>query len=128
MKLLDTTFLIDLIRGREEALKIIEKEEILLTTQINMFEIIKGLYLMNVSRANFPKVINLFQEIRILPLDDKGIIKSAEISSDLYKEGLPVDDSDCLIAGIALSHSVDVIITRNSRHFDRIKGIKVETY
>jgi len=128
MKILDSTILIDLIRGKEYAIKVIDKNETFLTTQINMFEVIRGLFLRKVSKEKFPQVINLFSEIGVLPLDDKAMIKAAEISSQLYHKGNIIDDCDCLIAGIALSNGVEEIITRDAEHFKRIKGIKVETY
>lgn len=128
MKILDSTLLIDLIRGKEEALKVVEKNETFLTTQINMFEVIRGLFLRKVSKEKLPQTINLFSEIRVLPLDDKAMIKAAEISSQLYHKGNIIDDCDCLIAGIALSNGIKEVITRDVEHFRRIKGIKVETY
>ena len=72
--------------------------------------------------------MELFSDIRMLPLDDSGILKSAEISAGLYKTGKLIGDNDCLIAGIALSKNVDTIITRNKDHFGRIKGLKIEIY
>ena len=128
MKVLDSTLLVDLIRGKEEALKVLNKDETFLTTQINMFEVIRGLFLRKVSKEKFPQAINLFSEIRVLPLDDKAMIKAAEISSQLYHNGNIIDDCDCLIAGIALSNGINKVITRDVEHFKRIKGIKVETY
>ena len=64
----------------------------------------------------------------MLPLDDLGIVRAAEISGTLMRKGETIDDCDCLIAGIALSKGVKTIITRNKKHFNKIKGIKVETY
>jgi predicted nucleic acid-binding protein len=128
MKLLDTTFLIDLLRGEAPALRKLEASEIFLTTQINMFEFIRGLYIQKAPAKELRLAMELFSDIRMLPLDDSGILKSAEISAELYKTGQLIGDNDCLIAGIALSKGVNTIITRNKKHFDRIKGLKVETY
>jgi predicted nucleic acid-binding protein len=38
-----------------------------------------------------------------------------------------VDPIDAQIAGIALQHD-DIIVTRNIKHFERFKGLRVETY
>lgn len=128
MKILDTTFLIDLTRGSPNSLKVLKKDEILLTTQINMYELIKGFYLKNASSKKILEIRELFENIRVLPLDDNSIIKSANIYAELSRNGVEISNSDCLIAGIALSNNVTTIITRNKKHFERIKGIKVETY
>ncbi|MBI2107750.1 type II toxin-antitoxin system VapC family toxin [Candidatus Woesearchaeota archaeon] len=128
MKVVDSTFLIDLLRGRKEVLKVIDSKEPLLTTQINMYEVIRGLFLKDTPSSKLIQAIEMLENIKILPLDDNSIIKSAEISSDLIKKGSIISDCDCLTAGIALSKGVNRIITRNAKHFERIKGIKVENY
>lgn len=128
MKVLDSTFLIDVLRGRPETKKIFESNVPLLTTQINMYEVITGLFFKNSSSSKLLQVQELFQDIRVLLLDDTGIIKSAEICADLMKRGEIIEDCDCLTAGIALSKGVTTIVTKNVDHFKRIKGIKVETY
>ncbi len=127
MKLLDTTFLIDLANGIKETKPYLQ-EQLLFTTSINMFEFVRGLYLKKIPKNKYLEIMELFELIRMLPLDDAGIIKSAEISAVLYNKGIPIDDGDCLIAGIALSRGITTIVTRNTDHFERIKGIKVEKY
>ena len=128
MKLLDSTFLIDLLRGRKETLKIANSKEPLLTTQINMYEIIRGLFLRNVTSSKFVESMELFDNIRVLSFDDNAVIKSAEICSDLEKKGLKIHNFDCMTAGIALSRGINKIVTKNIKHFNRIKGIEVEAY
>jgi len=128
MKLLDTTFLIDLLRGKKETFKIINSKEPLFTTKINMYEVIKGLFLKNITKAKLVEVMDIFDNIRVLPFDDNALIKSAEIYSDLTKRGLEVHDLDCITAGIMLSKGINEIVTRNAKHFKKIKGITVENY
>lgn len=128
MKVLDTTFLIDLLRGKKEALKVLNTKEPLLTTQVNMYEVIRGLFLKNITSSKFIEVMEMFSSIRLLSLDDNSIIRSAEISSELIKNGSVISDCDCMTAGIALSNGVSKIVTHNAKHFKRIKDLKVETY
>ncbi len=128
MKVLDTTFLIDLLRGKKETLKILNLKEALLTTQINMYEIIRGLFLRGVSSSKMMEIIEMFESIKVLPLDDNAILKSAEISASLIRNGLVISDCDCLMAGIALSKGTDTIVTKNIKHLKRIKGLKIECY
>jgi tRNA(fMet)-specific endonuclease VapC len=128
MKVLDTTFLIDFMRGSEKTLKIAKSKEILLTTQINMYEVIRGLFLQNISSSKIMEVLEFFENIRVLPLDDAAIIKSAEISAELIKKGKIISDCDCMTAGISQSKGINTIVTNNIKHFQRIKGIKTEKY
>ncbi len=128
MKLVDTTFLVDILRGRKETLKILNSNEQLLTTQINMYEVIKGLFLKNITSSKLAAAIKIFDNIGVLPFDENAVIKSAEIYTNFVKKGLETHNFDCIIAGIALSKNVNTIVTRNIKHFKRIKEIKVETY
>ena len=70
----------------------------------------------------------MFENIKVLCLDDNSVVKSAEISSELIKKGVVISDCDCLTAGIALSKGINIIVTRNLGHFKRINGIKAEGY
>lgn len=129
MKVIDTTFLIDLLEGKKEALVLSKKlEGNVCTTQINLYELIRGIFLKYTSYDRYLQVLPFFDLIPVLPLDDHGIIKASAISAQLMQLGKEISDTDCLIAGIALSNNVDTIITRNVKHFRRIKGLKVETY
>ncbi|MBI2137012.1 type II toxin-antitoxin system VapC family toxin [Candidatus Woesearchaeota archaeon] len=128
MKVLDSTFLIDLLNGRKETLDILNSNEQLLTTQANMFEVIRGIFLKGQSYDKFLEAKEAFESIRVLPLDDNGIIRAAEISADLIKKGSRISDIDCITAGIALSKCLNTVVTRNSKDFEKIKEIKVETY
>ena len=57
-----------------------------------------------------------------------AVKKAAEISGTLDQEGNGVDPFDSLIAGIALAHGVESLVTRNTSHFNRIKGLTTETH
>jgi predicted nucleic acid-binding protein len=128
MKVLDTTFLIDFLRGDKKTLKIVEGKEHLLTTQINMYEVIRGIFLGNSPSSDLLKATEMFENIRVLQLDNNGTIKAAEIFADLTKKGKMIADNDCITAGIALSNGINNIVTKNIEHFKRIKEIKIETY
>ena len=128
MKVADTTFLIDLVKGKKETKKLLESGEDILTTQINMYELVRGLFLKSIYSAKFAEIINSLGDLRVLSLDNKSIVKSAEISADLIKKGEEIQDADCLTAGIALSNGINTIITKNVKHFSRIKNLKVESY
>lgn len=127
MKVLDTTFLIDLLRGKPETQPLLQEKD-LLTTQINMFEVLIGLFYRKASPSTFLLTKELFEGIRVLQLDDMSVVKAAEISAELSKKGETIDDCDCLIAGIMLSKKINCLVTKNTKHFSKIKGIVVESY
>ena len=74
------------------------------------------------------QIKELFQTIGILSLDENAIIKSAQISAEVMQKGRALADPDCLIAGIALANNINTIVTGNIKHFERIRGINIETY
>jgi tRNA(fMet)-specific endonuclease VapC len=57
-----------------------------------------------------------------LPLDDDAADRGALVRKDLDKAGRPIGMGDSLIAGIALARGL-VLLTRNVRHFARVKGL-----
>ncbi len=128
MKFLDSTFLIDLLNGKKETLAVLGSTEQLATSQANMFEVIRGIFLKGHSYDKFLEAKEAFESIRVFLLDDGGIIRAAEISADLIKKGNRISDIDCITAGIALNNGADTMVTRNLKDFRKIKGIKVEAY
>ena len=128
MKVLDTTFLIDLLDGDKSTIELIDNEGFLVTTQISIYELLRGLFYENAPMDQVRRTIDILGELRVLPFDDNSLIRSAEVSAKLIKEGKRIPDCDCMIAGTALANGIKTIVTRNKDHFSRIKGITVETY
>ena len=133
MILLDTTFLIDLLKERKNAvdrakeLVVIDK---LATTNINVYELLLGVYSnKNVDhKKRVQDVENLLDKLEVLTLDKQSAMNSAKIGGELASRGQIIGDTDNMIAGIALSNGINTIVTRDKEHFERIKGINVESY
>lgn len=129
--LADTTLLIDFLRGKKEAIDIIAKANPLMlsTTEINVFELITGLHMSGKNiQPQLEKIMAMISRISVLPLDRKASLKSGEIAGKLAKAGKKLDETDCLIAGIALANGIKNIITENKAHFERISELNVITY
>lgn len=60
-------------------------------------------------------------------IDESIIDRAADLWADLSRAGLPIGDSDPLIAATALHHGLGVA-TRNVSHFGRIPGLVVEDW
>lgn len=122
MKVLDSSTIIDLLNNRVSK----ELEDSLIVTEISYFEVLRGAEIRSNSKE-LEKTHEFFNNCKILPLTRAGTLKAAKISAELYKKGQMIEDTDCLIAGIALTNGVNIIITRDD-HFSRIKELKVESY
>ena len=131
MRCLDTTFLIDFLKNDKSAVdKASEiKEDALVTTSINIFEVLLGIYRKNEpSRDEMEKFIRLISNFDILHFDMESSFTASKITADLIRQGREIDAMDCLTAGAMLSKNCNTIVTRNKEHFQRIKGVKVEGY
>lgn len=54
--------------------------------------------------------------------------RAATIAAKLDATGERIDQFDCLIAAVILSHGYSKIMTNNKKHFLRIEGLTVITY
>lgn len=62
-----------------------------------------------------------------LPFGDNAAIICAEMRSRLAVAGTPVGAYDLQIAAIALVHNL-ILVTHNTREFDRIDGLQIEDW
>ena len=128
---LDSDFIIDLFRKKENAVRKYEKikDQRLVATQINFFEVLSGTYSKKVLAQNEENnTLNFFDNLTIFSLNRESILRAAKISGNLILDGFTIQPGDCLIAGILQAEGCNKIITRNESHFSRIKGLRVIGY
>ncbi len=130
MPTLDTSFLIDLIRQKPEAMaKINELIEVgipLVTPTINILELYRGAFLSASIRDNLQEVKIIQNALIDLAIDDDTYEAFGALSADQRREGNPIGEFDELIASITLCN--DGIIIPRDRHFLQVPGLKVEMY
>ena len=66
-------------------------------------------------------------KLEVLPLDYPSAKAAGLLRSSLEGKGNLIGPYDLLIAGIALAHNLTVI-TRNTREFARVPGLRVENW
>jgi hypothetical protein len=130
MPVLDTSFLVDLLRKRPEACrKLKELEErgaFLATTCMNVLEMYRGVYLSSEVEQNLSLVRSILEDIPILPITSEVYPVFGEISMQMSRKGIRAGDLDEIIAAIVLCHD-GIIVTRDA-HFSKIPGISVEKW
>ena len=128
--ILDTTFVIDLIKGRLNAiskLKEFENQNIpYAITSPTIFELWSGLISLEKSEMEKQKIVSLINEQIIYFLDDKSAEEAGKIDGTLIKNGKQIEPEDCMIAGIAMKNK-NALVTKDP-HFERIAGLKIEKY
>jgi tRNA(fMet)-specific endonuclease VapC len=119
----DSDVLIDFLRGRGQVAKrvAIELESRSFgTTAITAFELRSGARTAKQRAA----VDTLLDAMTILPFGPEEARLAAEIRLGVESQGLPIGMADYMIAAICMVND-GVLLTRNRKHFERIKGLKL---
>lgn len=128
--LLDTSFLIDLMRGDEAAIeKARQLEEDLVQQRVSsmtLFELYYGVARSNQSESERETVEDVLATKPIHPADGVVMRKAGRLSGELANEGTPVDDGDVVIGATAEAVE-EPVLTRNVEDFERL-GVDIETY
>ena len=126
MVVLDTDFLVGILRGNEAALsKANEIEKLnqkVAVTSITSYELFKGAYLSSNPTQNLFEVAKLLDNIDVLSFDLEISRISAKIYFNLKKKGLLTNSMDQMIAAITISKN-ETLITRNVNHYKNIPNL-----
>ncbi len=135
MACLDTTFLVDYLRGKNDILdyeeKTVKNKENISVASPSFIELFKGLRLIknkiNIKENEISKIFEIISSFSILNLDLDSAIKAGEIEADLINKGDIIDIEDIMIAAICIKNN-ETLVTKNIKHFERIKDLKIESY
>lgn len=79
------------------------------------------------SERNKQALNKFLSPLEILPYDEKAIWHYAELRQELQSTGKTIGSLDMLIAAPALAMDV-VLVTNNTKEFERIEGLKLENW
>jgi tRNA(fMet)-specific endonuclease VapC len=122
MTIADSDVLIDFLRGRGAASRIaVELESRSVgTTAITAFEIRSGARTARQRSA----VDTLLEAMTILPFGPEEAKVAAEVRQQVESQGQPIGMADYMIAATCISND-GVLLTRNLKHFERVKGLRL---
>lgn len=130
MPALDTSFIVDLLRGKPEAHQKLAEMEAeggsFSTTEINVLELYRGAYLSRKTHQNLEEIRKLLECFQVLELEESVYEVFASLSARLLSEGKPIGAFDELIAAITLLQEGQ-IVTRDE-HFKKVPGLEVIGY
>jgi len=129
--LADTTFIIDIMRGNEAAVRkakeLSDASVSILVGTPSIFELYVGVGLSGRTGEEKEKVVNVLKSLPSVPLDAASATRAGAIYAQRIREGARIDPEDAMLAGIAVL-SNEPILTRNRRDFTGISDLKLESY
>ncbi len=127
---LDTSAIIDLFKGEEKIREVLEAhKEPVAATILSYLELFFGLDFENEKHAKEAQYYrDFFKQVYSLDLTKESCEKASEILGRLKKEGNIIEKFDCIIAAIFMMNGIYTVLTRNQKHFERIKGLHVLSY
>jgi predicted nucleic acid-binding protein len=128
--LLDTSFLIDLMNGDEDAIERARELEADLVQQrlssMTLFELSYGIARAVDSETEREKVNRVLASKPVHPADTAVMRTAGRLSGELHNDGNPVGDGDVII-GATADILDEPVLTRNVEDFERL-GVDIETY
>lgn len=125
--LLDTNVLIDMFKGSHRVQERIFRAEFhnCFVSEITLAELYVGAF-----KGGRPKQLQeigfVVRRFHILPVTP-ALETYARLRVSLEETGMPLDDFDLLIAATARQEGL-TLVSANTRHFERIKGLALENW
>lgn len=119
----DTGIFIDYLRSKDKTKTILQNlpdDAELYISSVTLYE----LYMGASSPQKWVDVKTLTDDIPVLPFTKTISEKAAIIYQKLKKENKIIEFRDIFIAATAMEHELPVL-TRNQKHFTRVKGLKL---
>jgi predicted nucleic acid-binding protein len=128
--LLDTDFLIDILRKNPPAIKVLEELIIdgfdLYVSHVNLWELYQGAYRTKSVESNVKNIDDFTDHFFILEFTKETNKTFGRLITQLNNEGTPIGVLDTLLASIALVNNFP-IVTRNVKHFNKT-GVQIKTW
>jgi len=130
MVCVETTLLVDFLRGEESAVsemgKLVSTNRAVTVAAPTIVELATGANLAESPRER-RQLNELLTRLTTLALDQKAALLAGELQAQLIKAGEIIGHVDVTIAAIAMTQG-ETLITKNVKHFRRIPGLRVEDY
>ena len=103
------------------------KMEQLCISVITYAELLYGVERSSSERVNRPIIENFVAHLDVLDWDKEAADHYSRVRTQLERSGTPIGGMDMQIGSHALSQGM-ILVTNNTRHFERIIGLKLETW
>jgi predicted nucleic acid-binding protein len=128
---LDTDVLIDYLRKPSDKVKrlmenVFERKVSACTTSVNAFEIWLGAHLAPKKAELVRDTKDFFGQLEVVDFDYESSVEAGRVLADLRKRGEPIEIRDLFVGCICKVSSMP-LVTRNLKHYRRVRGLKVLT-
>ncbi len=127
----DTSFLIDIMKSDNEAIKKAEETEkngsTIAVTSISIFELFVGVALSIKQEQERNKINRILNGLSIISFDEDSAREAGKIFAQKRNNGSTIEPEDSMIAGVCLRRN-EILITRNVKHFKDIDGLRIDSY
>jgi tRNA(fMet)-specific endonuclease VapC len=108
---------------KEKILEIIDDDENICATVINVYEILKGFRWKNNEKKE-KQFKEFMEDVTIFTIDNDVIDIAANLYSNLRKSGKTIGDADILIAAIVIKND-GTLVSNNTKHYEGINQLKL---
>lgn len=127
---LDTSAIIDIFKGNPRIKQFLENnKEPLAATIMSYLELFFGLNPENPKHTEEGKYYQeFFKSLYNIGLTKESCEEASKIFWKLRKEGKVIEQFDCVIAALLLTQGINKILTKNPKHFEKIKQLNMIVY
>jgi len=127
--MLDTDIAIYIIKNRPAIARVRfqQHQGQLCVSSVTVMELMYGAEKSAQPERNLRDIEGFSQRLEVLYYDERAAFHTAQIRAELEKTGIPIGAYDQMIAGHARSCGL-VVVTNNTREFQRVSGIRVENW
>jgi tRNA(fMet)-specific endonuclease VapC len=131
MIIIDTIFLIDIIKNNPEAIEkyknIINNEQEACIAALSITEIILGLSSIHAKKDEETRILDIINNSHIIAITKEIAMKAEYIEKSPIESGNRIGVIDAIIASSALLY-IKKLITEKIRHFEKVSELQVENY
>ena len=127
--MLDTNICIYTIKNHPAQLRDLfnQHSDQLSISSITLAELFFGAEKSSQTERNLKNIEGFSARLEVLPFSDTAALHYGQIRAELERTGTPIGPYDLMIAGHARSEGL-VLVTNNTREFERVSGLRLENW
>lgn len=127
--LLDTNVCIAAMRGNGNVLQQLASRnpDDCAISMVSVYELFSGVFRCSNPERESQKVTLFLKPFHLLPFDWDSAMHTAKIRFQLEKNGMKIGPYDLQLSGQAVALEL-ILVTHNTREFNRVEGLRVEDW